>query len=384
MNKHIFSLFKCLVFLALFLLCLNGYYFPSLHFPIVPVVGVVFWCLLMQNYTEHSLCIFFIVVGVVGLSLFVNRDDILHPWRVLVSYFGLCTGIYLLIVTVGSHSRAKSKTVYAIINLILILLFLLWLLQFLAHYILEFDIDYFLPIINEPQRLYTFGGRLFRASSLFIEPSMYAWTLFGLLFCKLSYQNFKVDFFTIILVLSLLLTFSAYGYIVFIYILFIAITSNQNNKFFHLKYIVLLIVFMIIVIFWGSGPIAMVFTKIIHVTSTHSGEVRISGGLNYYLSNLNIINLLFGYGWQNSDELMNINNAYYFVIFSAGISGLCGFLILFWYYIKYAKNYKCYFVIFLLLFFAQNFSILVYPITWVIIGIAISFLKEEDLIHEAK
>ena len=225
--------------LITFLLTLDSYYDYNLDIAYLPYFG--FFILLIyqgkiflnsSKFSLNELSIpIFILLSIIP-SVFIGIFD-LESIISMNKIYALTCGCIVFIIF--NRISDKSFICIAVRNVILIHL-TFFFIQFFAHYIFNYDLDFLSWFSGEKQR--TSVGRIglpilgsyFRASGLFNEPSTYS-SYITALYCLISYnKNYeKNNFIENSIFLSNLLTFSFHG-IFLSMIFYISKLIRSDNK----------------------------------------------------------------------------------------------------------------------------------------------------------
>lgn len=231
-------------FIWFFLMTLNSFYFYSLSMPVFSVISailtvpLIFTTKISFQKTDRLPLVIFLYFLVCSILTALPNTSNIFLQRIIFFFLLLPVIIY------SSYLfRSQKKMMKSIIKISLIVHLLFFYFQFFGFYLTGDFIDFLEPITGESQRAlggsYTFGSggvKLIRATGLFNEPGTYSTFLFliFLLFKGLQRDlghNESLSLFDVILIISILLTFSVFGFIfVFLFSLTYIMREKLINK----------------------------------------------------------------------------------------------------------------------------------------------------------
>ncbi len=329
---------KILIFIIILSLSLNEFYSESYGriFDYLSIFFIIIYFILNHNKNKFkkkyfSLFLFFLFFIVIGLfsqqflaSLAVFSGSL---FIVIFSRTLVVSDKFLFI-----KSIRFVITIHLIFYVIQIILFYLFNIQFSI-------IDYFPGL--QPSRVFNEGLGILRPGGLMMEPNSYCANIFMLVFVLYRLEK-KLSDLSKIALISVLITTSIWGIIIFIAILFIF--SNYKYKIF-LFSLLLIIAFFFIKYIDNSVAIERLFRIIEDPYSDNSVVTRL--GLESTKQN-NTINWIVGNGInsKNFQSFMG-GNGFSYMFYCFGIFGTS--LFLFWYFLS--NGFK-----FFLLFLLFNFT----------------------------
>jgi hypothetical protein len=361
------KIFNVLLFLVSIFFALNTYYFYQINFPIVQVIGLIIFILLIYlsdlniAMFKQTLCLLSIVLVYVSLVSYSNiylQDYIASP----VSIIGLL--LSLLVFSFAYTININGRIVYKALNKLTIFLLFFWFIQFLAFYVFDYRVDYFIDIVGYPQRtnIGVFESSFFRPASLFLEPAMYTNSTVLLFFYRLLYNDLKIDKINFIILFTIVFTMSTYGYIVFaILLLFVFASKKKNIPYFIFGIFTFIISFYLFELY--NYPIIL---RVMNPLSDMSGQIRTIGSI-FEFFDLNIFNVLFGFGWGNAEINGFQGSAIHYLLYNIGLIGIILFMGIFFLMLS-GSNYQ--FLTFIVLVFGllNNSSVLTSFFFWLMIG----------------
>ena len=218
-----------LYYFILLFVSLQSYYFPSIGLAIFPPLGFILLLLLNNKLDEKYVIPLLLILVIFFISLligFINNSFYLH----IPTLLGTLLGPFLLFLFIKVNPDNYKKLFFAL-QKVLVTHLVFFYLQLIAFYLLGYQIDYLFIITGENSRNTAFGviSEFFRPSGLLNEPATYSLFIFAF---SLFYFLIKkqVDCLLVLAILSLLLTFSASGILLFlISVAFIFLKQAINN-----------------------------------------------------------------------------------------------------------------------------------------------------------
>ncbi len=306
------------VFIWLLLLTLNSYYFYNLGLPLFSFLGAIFTLPLfkifnfkLKNYQRPILIVITSLFLISTISIMLNSSYVLGQRFI----------VFLLFYPVALFSTylfKEEKILFEkVIKKVIIVHLSFFFIQFISFYGFGYFIDFLEPITGESQRAFggnysisSSGNMLIRVTGLFNEPGTYAtymMLLLGLFKVSLfqSGQKYKLTKFDFIVLFSVLLSFSVFGFVfVFIFCLPILFKASFKNKLF--------------LAVCSSPIIYIVYTRYLSVRfsnelqSDNGGEFRSEAiGLLYNNITDSLYHLLFGYShFVDMNKLFNTSLAW--------------------------------------------------------------------------
>lgn len=254
-------------------------------------------------------------------------------------------------------------------------LFLLffWFIQFLDFYVFDYRVDYFIDIVGYPQRtnIGVFESSFFRPASLFIEPVMYTNAMLLLFFYRLLYNDLKMDKTNFIILFTIVFTMSSYGYIVFATLLiFVFVSKKKNIPYFIFGIFTFVTLFYLFELY--NHPIIL---RIMNPLSDMSGQMRTIGSI-FEFFDLNIFNILFGFGWGNAEINGFQGSAIHYLLYNIGLLGVLLFMSIFLLILR-GNRYQFLTFIVLVLGLLNNSSVLTSFFFWFMIGFVFKLTKKQ-------
>lgn len=255
MSKNIGFIFH---FSWFFLMTLNSYYFYNLGFSLFPVISAIFaFFMLLLNKskpkTNQRSTIILVVLFIISLITSLPNTEFFLIKRI---------PLFLILLPVALYStrfiNENQIQLFSILKLTIIIHVLFYYFQFVYYYTNGVFIDFIEPITGVSQR--TLGGsltigpsgiKLMRTAGLYSEPGTYSTYIFILfLLYKQTKKNIysidKVELFDIIVLISVLLSFSTYGFIFSsLYVSRYLFKINFSNKVVLLLFIIPIALFVV-------------------------------------------------------------------------------------------------------------------------------------------
>jgi hypothetical protein len=241
-----FRNYQISLMLIIFLITLESFYSYYLSYNLVYILALIFLILEALSKIDkikkkdfrlpNNFLIFFLIIFLLSIISHIY-------YKPNIEYKFFFKTLYVLIFIYCLAISIKNENLRNILSIILLIHSGLLIIQFITFYLFFVQIDFFNLVwgleqkgAHLPYRFdRSFGSNfldLKRFSGLFNEPGTYC-NVIGILSCLLSNIKDLNKFHKIILCissLSLLLTFSVYGYLFFIIIL-ISYTYNYYSKF---------------------------------------------------------------------------------------------------------------------------------------------------------
>lgn len=302
-----------LVFIWVFLMTLNSFYFHNIGMPVFSVVAAFLSILLIFVFKVRIRSYMRLILYIITYILLSSLLTML-----LNDQFALATRIPLFFILVpvvifSSFLFKEEKELMAkVLKVVVTIHLIFFFTQFIYFYGTGVFIDYILPITGVEQRslggsyeIDDSGTKLIRAAGLFNEPGTYSTFIFLILSLikntekKLGKKD-RLSLIDILTVISVLLSFSVFGYIF--------------STFFILKYLLKSSLKSKIIIIACSIPLALLAYER-YFSVRFSKDVETSGvgfrtrAIETYINNVqdNPLNLIFGYSnFIDVNELFNV------------------------------------------------------------------------------
>lgn len=227
---------------------------------------------------------------------------------------GLC--LYFLI---NYSSDFKTKTVNKALEVTILIVSMCLIVQWSVYVAFDYFLNFHI-FLSESPRVFS---SIFRPSGIFLEPGNHSVSMLMLLLAYWK-NNFSFNFFSILGIISILLSLSLFGYLALILTLLYFFRSKIRYIFQGLL-VLPLIIFLILTLL-NIDSLNFIYERIIGATSDSSFLGRFSGFINP--SGLNIFELFLGRGFSNSYIDFG-NNGYAFLISGMGLLGLFIFFLFF-------------------------------------------------------
>ncbi|MCT7446760.1 hypothetical protein [Aliarcobacter skirrowii] len=370
-KKNSFLLILVSIFFAL-----NTYYFYQINFPIVQMIGLVFFGFVIYKNSinifrfKTILFLFSGLIVYIALVLQLNIyfiDSLATP----VSFVGFLLSIFVFISVYSLE--IDMKVTYRSLSLVTLFLLFFWYLQFFVFYVFDYRVDYFIDIVGYPQRtnIGVFESSFFRPASLFLEPAMYTNAMLLLFFYRLLYNDLKMDKTNFIILFTIVFTMSTYGYIVFsTLLLFVLAGKKKNIPYFIFGIFTFVTLFYLFELY--NHPIIL---RVMNPLSDMSGQLRTIGSI-FEFFDLNIFNILFGFGWGNAEINVFHGSAIHYLLYNIGLLGVLLFMSIFLLILR-GNRYKFLTFIVLVLGLLNNSSVLTSFFFWFMIGFVFKLTKKQ-------
>jgi len=295
---------KVLHFLAFFFSTLISYYNYDLGFAPFALLSILIYSILALTYLKKFTTFpsRFLNVALLFLPIFL--------WALIVSvqslspflYTRLIVFVFFLLISFYLDAESKSNFINLLysINLSLKIHLTAFFIQAIYFYITNELVDFIEPITGEVSRVFggnynaVVGNQFIRPSGLFAEPGTYVSVVFPLyLFSKIVSHRIQAvndnnfGFLDIFVFLSVLLAFSTFGY------LFIALFILMNLINFDIKKSFILVLFTGCLVALSHDYFYQRFFS----EDQYLDDYRLEMIMIFLYDNLNLLNLLFGYGY---------------------------------------------------------------------------------------
>ena len=353
---------------------LNTYYFYQINFPIVQMTGLIIFMLLIYlsdiNIVRFKQTLFLFSGLIVYIAL-VSQLNIylINSLATPVAFVGFLLSIFVFIYTYSLE--IDMKVTYRSLSLVTLFLLFFWCLQFFVFYVFDYRVDYFIDIVGYPQRtnIGVFESSFFRPASLFIEPAMYTNAMLLLFFYRLLYNDLKMDKTNFIILFTIVFTMSSYGYIVFATLLIFVFVSKKKN----IPYFIFGIFTFVTLFELYNHPIIL---RVMNPLSDMSGQIRTIGSI-FEFFDLNIFNILFGFGWGNAEINGFQGSAIHYLLYNIGLLGVLLFMSIFLLILR-GNRYQFLTFIVLVLGLLNNSSVCTSFFFWLMIGFIFQLTKKQD------
>lgn len=366
-----------LLILVSIFFALNTYYFYQINFPIVQMIGLVFFGFVIYKNSinifrfKTILFLFSGLIVYIALVLQLNIyfiDSLATP----VPFVGFLLSIFVFIFVYSLE--IDMKVTYRSLSLVTLFLLFFWCLQFFVFYVFDYRVDYFIDIVGYPQRtnIGVFESSFFRPASLFIEPAMYTNAMLLLFFYRLLYNDLKMDKTNFIILFTIVFTMSSYGYIVFATLLiFVFVSKKKNIPYFIFGIFTFVTLFYLFELY--NHPIIL---RVMNPLSDMSGQIRTIGSI-FEFFDLNIFNILFGFGWGNAEINGFQGSAIHYLLYNIGLLGVLLFMSIFLLILR-GNRYQFLTFIVLVLGLLNNSSVCTSFFFWLMIGFIFQLTKKQD------
>ncbi len=185
---------------------------------VFPVLAVLITLYYTRSMRLEGVFVFLVIVILLSINYFITIQYIDYTIRVNKNICLALIGCFYFIVCFYSESFTlrnlnKAITVALVVN------FIFFMLQFLMYYIGNFYLDYGQMTGGEGGR--NFSNELFRASGIFSEPAEYCSAMICLVSIKYFIEK-SLSRFSLLILITVMLSFSVIGLIQAIAFLFIA------------------------------------------------------------------------------------------------------------------------------------------------------------------
>jgi hypothetical protein len=296
MKKIVYNKLDFVYFWIIFFISLQSYYFTKINFAPFPPISIILLLFVNNKIKKKNINILFFILltfltsAIIG---YINNNYYLY----IPTLLGALLGPIFLFLFINIDFPSKNELLRNIKNVLIIHLIFFYL-QLIIYYSTGFKLDFLFYITGEMSRNDAYGviSDFFRPSGLLNEPATYSLFVFG--FSTIYFWGLKkIDFVLILANISLLLSFSASGIILFLLLLVIVFTEYFPYKI--LIIIVLLITFVLITFnYYFSENIFVVYFQnrfMNGLDSDGSASQRFSSAYQIFL-NSNIKNKILGYG----------------------------------------------------------------------------------------
>ena len=366
-----------LLILVSIFFALNTYYFYQINFPIVQMIGLVFFGFVIYKNSinifrfKTILFLFSGLIVYIALVLQLNIyfiDSLATP----VSFVGFLLSIFVFIFVYSLE--IDMKVTYRSLSLVTLFLLFFWYLQFFVFYVFDYRVDYFIDIVEYPQRtnIGVFESSFFRPASLFLEPAMYTNAMLLLFFYRLVYNNLKIDKINFIILFTIVFTMSTYGYIVFSTLLLFVLAGKKKN----IPYFIFGIFTFVVLFYFFELYDHPIMLRFMNPLSDMSGQIRTIGSV-FEFFDLNIFNILFGFGWGNAEINGFQGSAIHYLLYNIGLIGILLFMGIFFLMLR-GSNYQFLTFIVLVLGLLNNSSVCTSFFFWLMIGFIFQLTKKQD------
>jgi len=296
-----------LYYFVLLFISLQSYYFPVIKLAIFPPLGFILLLFLNHKVEKKNIFPLFLILLIFFISLligFVNNNFYIY----IPTLIGTLLGPFFLFLFI-KISPDKYNKLYTALQKVIITHLLFFYIQLTAFYIFGYQIDFLYLITGENSRNDAFGviSDFFRPSGLLNEPATYSLFIFAFSIIYFLLKK-KVDFLLFLAILTLLLSFSASGILLFLF--FIAFIFYKTI----IKNIPLLLstLFFIIIILSQFNFSENIFYKYFQsrfdngLETDGSTSQRYTGALDVFY-NSKLYNIIFGFGIGHTPQ--NVDTA---------------------------------------------------------------------------
>ena len=296
-----------LYYFVLLFISLQSYYFPVIKLAIFPPLGFILLLFLNHKVEKKYIFPLFLILLIFFISLligFVNNNFYIY----IPTLIGTLLGPFFLFLFI-KISPDKYNKLYTALQKVIITHLLFFYIQLTAFYIFGYQIDFLYLITGENSRNDAFGviSDFFRPSGLLNEPATYSLFIFAFSIIYFLLKK-KVDFLLFLAILTLLLSFSASGILLFLF--FIAFIFYKTI----IKNIPLLLstLFFIIIILSQFNFSENIFYKYFQsrfdngLDTDGSTSQRYTGALDVFY-NSKLYNIIFGFGIGHTPQ--NVDTA---------------------------------------------------------------------------
>lgn len=366
-----------LLFVAILLFSLNTYYFYQVGLPIIQMLGLYFLGLYIINQSIdrikfkklfYLLTFFIVYVSIFSIINLYLVEEIASP----IALLGFIIGLFVFLISFSVN--LNKYLIYKYLNVLAFIFIAFWFIQFAMYYVIDYKIDYFIDIVGYPQRtnIGVFESSFFRPASLFIEPAMYTNAMLLLFFYRLLYNDLKMDKTNFIILFTIVFTMSSYGYIVFATLLiFVFVSKKKNIPYFIFGIFTFVTLFYLFELY--NHPIIL---RVMNPLSDMSGQIRTIGSI-FEFFDLNIFNILFGFGWGNAEINGFQGSAIHYLLYNIGLLGVLLFMSIFLLILR-GNRYQFLTFIFLVLGLLNNSSVCTSFFFWLMIGFIFQLTKKQD------
>jgi hypothetical protein len=286
---------------------LQSYYFPVIKLAIFPPLGFILLLFLNHKVEKKYILPLFLILLIFFISLligFFNNNFYIY----LPTLIGTLLGPLFLFLFI-KISPDKYYKLYTGLQKVIITHLLFFYIQLTAFYIFGYQIDFLYLVTGENSRNEATGviSDFFRPSGLLNEPATYSLFIFAFSIIYFLLKN-KVDFLLVLANLTLLLSFSASGILLFLF--FISFIFYKTI----IKNIPLLLstLFLIIIILSQFNFSENIFYKYFQsrfdngLDTDGSTSQRYTGALDVFY-NSKLYNIIFGFGIGHTPQ--NVDTA---------------------------------------------------------------------------
>ena len=206
-------------YFVLLFISLQSYYFPVIKLAIFPPLGFILLLIINHKVEKKYLIPLLLILLIFFISLligFVNNNFFIYAPTLL----GTLLGPFLLFLFIKVKHDNYYKLFIALQKVIFTHLIFFYT-QLIAFYIFGYQIDFLYIVTGENSRNDAFGiiSDFFRPSGLLNEPATYSLFIFAFSIFYFLIKK-KIDLLLLLAILSLILTFSASGILLFIFFTF--------------------------------------------------------------------------------------------------------------------------------------------------------------------
>ena len=205
-----------LYYFVLLFISLQSYYFPIIKLAIFPPLGFIFLLFLNHKVEKKYIIPLLLILLIFFISLligFVNNNFYIYSPTLI----GTLLGPFFLFLFIKINPDKYSK-LYTALQKVITTHLIFFYTQLIAFYFFGYQIDFLYLVTGENSRNDAFGviSDFFRPSGLLNEPATYSLFIFAFSIFYFSIKK-KVDLLLLLANLSLILTFSASGILLFLF-----------------------------------------------------------------------------------------------------------------------------------------------------------------------
>ncbi len=296
-----------LYYFVLLFISLQSYYFPVIKLAIFPPLGFILLLFLNHKVEKNNIFPLFLILLIFFISLligFVNNNFYIY----IPTLIGTLLGPFFLFLFI-KISPDKYNKLYTALQKVIITHLLFFYIQLTAFYIFGYQIDFLYLITGENSRNDAFGviSEFFRPSGLLNEPATYSLFIFAFSIIYFLLKK-KVDILLFLAILTLLLSFSASGILLFLFFIAFIFYKTIIKNF----PLLLSTLFFIIIILSQFNFSENIFYKYFQsrfdngLDTDGSTSQRYTGALDVFY-NSKLYNIIFGFGIGHTPQ--NVDTA---------------------------------------------------------------------------
>lgn len=290
---------------------------------------------------ESNYLVFFILYAIISIMIMIIFNNNIMIDRVILRF--LKSFLYIVIIVYFMQDFVENRYLIKLLYKTSIFLSIFLIVQVLVYYFTNIQISGKIPFMSYISSLEEYSGtgyitivngiKLFRATSLFAEPSHFSQYMLMTLSISL-FKNKKVEWKVAILTsIAILMTTSGQGIalVTFVWILWATkeLRIKKMDSIKVLRIIITLIIFPIVLYIIFNLPFIQTSINRIFLSNYNAVNIRVEAGYDLFFTN-NLVQKLFGIGFGNIASNTYMNSAAYTLL----TTGIFGSILIALYYIK--------------------------------------------------